>query len=357
MRLSVALAVALLPAPTAVLAQVAPATPEPSAIEITATRIERFDPRSEETRFGELTFRGGLELRSAHEAFGSLSGVDIGEVGRLVAVTDTGFWLTARPVEADGVLTGLAEIAMAPILGIDGTVDPRKSRSDAEGVRLRREDGRLAAYVAFERLNEVRRFEAGTPDAAALGAAIPTRPALARMSGISANRSIETIALAPPDSEIAGAVVVISERALDARGNIKGWITGAAEGQFSIVRGDGYDITDAAFLGDDLFILERRFSFFGGAMRIRRVWAPTIRPGATVDGPVVIEAGLGQEVDTMEGIAVRRSAAGEALITLVSDDNGSPLQRTLMLNFGWERSLPPLPRPKPAAGEAAPAAL
>jgi hypothetical protein len=35
----------------------------------------------------------------------------------------------------------------------------------------------------------------------------------------------------------------------------------------------------------------------------------------------------------MEGIAVHRSPSGETIITLVSDDNFSSLQRTLMLQF------------------------
>jgi hypothetical protein len=35
----------------------------------------------------------------------------------------------------------------------------------------------------------------------------------------------------------------------------------------------------------------------------------------------------------MEGLAVHRSAAGDVVLTLVSDDNFSPVQRTLLLQF------------------------
>jgi hypothetical protein len=35
----------------------------------------------------------------------------------------------------------------------------------------------------------------------------------------------------------------------------------------------------------------------------------------------------------MEGMALHRNANGETIITLVSDDNFSPLQRTLLLQF------------------------
>ena len=35
----------------------------------------------------------------------------------------------------------------------------------------------------------------------------------------------------------------------------------------------------------------------------------------------------------MEGLSVHRSPDGETVLTLVSDDNFSPLQRTLLLQF------------------------
>ena len=35
----------------------------------------------------------------------------------------------------------------------------------------------------------------------------------------------------------------------------------------------------------------------------------------------------------MEGLAVHRNAQGEIVLTLISDDNFSPLQRTLLLQF------------------------
>ena len=52
-----------------------------------------------------------------------------------------------------------------------------------------------------------------------------------------------------------------------------------------------------------------------------------------VDGAQLIYADLGFQIDNMEGIAVHRSVSGETILTLVSDDNFSPLQRTLLLQF------------------------
>ncbi len=86
--------------------------------------------------------------------------------------------------------------------------------------------------------------------------------------------------------------------------------------------------------GGDLLVLERKFSWTGGlAIRLRRIALTGIKPGALVDGAVLFEADLGQEIDNMEGLSVHRSAAGETVLTLISDDNFSLLQRTLLLQF------------------------
>jgi len=68
-------------------------------------------------------------------------------------------------------------------------------------------------------------------------------------------------------------------------------------------------------------------------MRIRRVPLAAIQEGAIVDGPPLVEADLAYQVDNMEGIGVHRNAQGETVLTLVSDDNFSPIQRSLLLQF------------------------
>ncbi len=61
-----------------------------------------------------------------------------------------------------------------------------------------------------------------------------------------------------------------------------------------------------------------------------------IVPGARLDGAVVAVLRPPLTVDNLEGVAVRRGAAGGTLIYLVSDDNFNPLQRTLLLLFALE---------------------
>lgn len=100
-------------------------------------------------------------------------------------------------------------------------------------------------------------------------------------------------------------------------------------------RRDGFDISDAAWLPNgDLVLLERKFSLLEGVgIRIRRIPFRTIVAGATIDGPSIFDADLGQEIDNFEGLDVHVTLDGDTVLTLVSDDNFSMIQRTLLLQF------------------------
>jgi hypothetical protein len=97
----------------------------------------------------------------------------------------------------------------------------------------------------------------------------------------------------------------------------------------------GFDITGAAALPDgDIVVLERRFRFSEGVkMRIRRIGASEIKRGALIRGEVLLEAHDNLNIDNMEAIAAHRGRSGETVITLMSDDNFNPLQRTLIMQF------------------------
>jgi hypothetical protein len=59
----------------------------------------------------------------------------------------------------------------------------------------------------------------------------------------------------------------------------------------------------------------------------------SIAPGALADGPTIFQADLGQEIDNMEGIDAHVSPEGDTVLTMISDDNFSMIQRTLLLQF------------------------
>jgi len=83
-----------------------------------------------------------------------------------------------------------------------------------------------------------------------------------------------------------------------------------------------------------MLLLERRYSPARGiALRIRRIPLADIKADTVLDGRSMIEADLAYQIDNIEGIAVHRNSAGEAIVTLVSDDNFSIIQRNLLLQF------------------------
>ena len=142
--------------------------------------------------------------------------------------------------------------------------------------------------------------------------------------------------MVPNGLPLAGTLIALSERGLDAQGNLIAFLVGGpSPGQFSVVRTDNYDISDAVLLpSGELLVLERKFSWLSGVgIRIRRIALASLAPGAVVDGPPIFEADLGHEVDNMEGIDAHRTPEGETVLTMVSDDNFSMLQRTLLLQF------------------------
>ena len=93
--------------------------------------------------------------------------------------------------------------------------------------------------------------------------------------------------------------------------------------------------TDGGFLPNgDLLLLERKFSFIDGIrMRLRRIPEAAIGKGALADGPVLMEADMNDQIDNMEGVDVWRRGDGALIVSLVSDDNQSILQRNLYLEF------------------------
>ena len=83
-----------------------------------------------------------------------------------------------------------------------------------------------------------------------------------------------------------------------------------------------------------MLLLERRYSpAWGIAMRLRRIQGDTVKVGARLDGETLLDAGMTNQIDNMEGLAVSLDGDGRTILTLVSDDNYSILQRTLILQF------------------------
>jgi hypothetical protein len=311
--------------------QIPTAAEPPIAIEIAAEPITAFYVGDSSRRqFGLLEFRGGLVLRSPYRHFGGISAIRVASNGaHFIALSDKGWWLRGRILYNGTRPIGIADAEMAPMLGPDGAPLAARGWYDTESIA---QDGGTL-YVGIERVHQIVRFDYEKDGLLARGYPIAV-PRAAR--SLPSNKGLEALVFVPQGHTLAGTLIAISERGLDKAGNIKAFLIGGpVPGSFAVKRNADYDVSDAALLpGGDLLVLERKFSWSSGLyIRIRQIALADIKAGALVDGAVLIEADLRYEIDNMEALSVHRNAGGETILTLISDDNFSMIQRTLLLQF------------------------
>jgi hypothetical protein len=287
-----------------------------------------FNPEAPDQRHaGRLTWLAGFELRSTADSFGGWSGLDLLPDGSLLAVSDLGWWMAlgARR-DGDGRLLSLGPAQVWPLLQPDGGASRSKRDNDAEALRRDRDGSWLVSFELRHRVQRYRPGANGLPDAAGP----VTGPA--DLASQPLNGGIESLAVLGD-----GRLLLLSEEGRTPAGDLKGWLRGG-DGQWSAL---AYRVTepfrpvDAALLPDgDVLVLERRFSRIGGVgSRLVRIPAAAILPGAVLDGEEVAQLAPPVTVDNFEGLAVGQAPSGATLLYLIADDNRSPLQRTLLLQF------------------------
>jgi len=306
----------------------------PTATTITAIAIDFDRDRPGRKEFGKLIFRAGLNLYAKTSQFGGYSALAIDPSGRsLLAISDAGSWLRAT-LDYDGRrLKGLSDAVVGPILGVDGKPLRDDAMRDSEGMALIGGDTRQGtALVSFERKHRIARYPF-TLDR--FGPPTGTVPLPAGAKGMVANRGIEAMASIKA-GKLKRTLLAFAEGRADKNGNLIGWLIGGpTPGGILLKRIGGFDVTDMAALPDGgVVLLERRFRFSEGIkMRIRRIAASEIRRGALIQGEVLLDANDSLNIDNMEAIAAHRAPSGETVLTLMSDDNFSALQRTLIMQF------------------------
>lgn len=287
---------------------------------------------TERTVFGKLIYISGIAMQSGNPDFGGISGLQISADGaRLLAVTDTGKWITADLLFDEGRLKGLSNTQLSPMHGENGKPLTGKHDADAEALAAA-QPGELTGplYVSFERNARILYYRKGIADAQPVR--LPMPPGL---SGTPKNGGVEAFARRPN-----GEFIALTEGMLDADGNHEGWLIEKSGPQGIRLRRTGaFTPTDMEFLpGGDLLILERRYSLLGGpGMQIRRIPADSIVPGALLDGEVLINLAAQHGIDNMEGLAAHQNAEGEIILYVASDNNFNKLQKNLLLMF----KLPP----------------
>lgn len=305
-------------------------------LRIESRPIDRFEVAApSRRRFGRLEFVGGLVLSSGFAGFGGLSGLDIAPDGRrFLAVSDETGWLSGEITYDGRVPSGIADARMGPLLGPGGRALERKRDRDAEALVIA--DGTVrdgTVLVGYERNHRIARHPVSD---GAIGPAVSFLKLPSEAARFSDNKGFEAVGILR-GGPLAGAVIAFAERYLDGDGNHSGWLWIDGEPRrLGLTNIAGFEVTDIKGLADGaILVLERRFRWTEGVrMRLRLIEAAAIKPGALLEGEVLIEADKAYEIDNMEGLAVHTGADGATVLTLISDDNFNHLlQRTVLLQF------------------------
>jgi hypothetical protein len=157
-------------------------TPETIPIRTTSVPLQALNPRRK--KVGELTFVAGFHLTSSSERFGGLSGLDVLDDGNLLAVSDQGdfVWIDLAGDAATPVAARIAAMRDEA-----GEFLRAKSEGDAEGLAVN--EG--IAFVSFERDHRVLAYDLAACGAAARGAPITLDGHSAPLASVFASARIE----------------------------------------------------------------------------------------------------------------------------------------------------------------------
>ena len=291
-------------------------------IEITATPLapETF----EGAKLDGLSFHGGWHLTSDEPNFGGLSGLAVAADDTLLAVSDNGafVWINMADQGPSG-LGAIAYMRDQKSRLLDG-----KSSADAEGLELA---GGLA-LVSFERDHRVLAFDLERCGASANGTLVARIPEAPFGAGrkIPENNGPEALALYPADELVAGLEAPDGDRAIV--GHIG---EGTADFSERLIRPAGGKLTGLDGMDGTLFALFRNYSpLLGNRIDIHahQLGNPTPQRLAALKRPF--------PVDNFEGIAATQLEDGTVRLYIISDDNFSERQRTLLMAFDLAADAP-----------------
>jgi hypothetical protein len=281
----------------------------------------------QERRVGDLIFRGGLALNDPIDGVGGFSAIRVSADGaRLLALSDRGRWFDmALAYDPRGDLAGAEVAGSGRLIDPDGRSLTRVYESDAESVAAL-PNGSLV--VAFEQDHRLWRYPGTEPPFSQPPTELKAPPGIGRARG---NQGMEAV------TELAdGRLLVIAEGLRLADDTGAAWV-GDGERWSAVGYGlnPGFEPTGAALLPDgDVIVTERRASLLGGfAARLVRLPRESLDGGARLDGREIARLERPLTVDNVEAVAVRLNGSGETLVYVVSDDNFTPFQRSLLMMF------------------------
>ncbi|HYF06873.1 MAG TPA: esterase-like activity of phytase family protein, partial [Acetobacteraceae bacterium] len=243
---------------------------------------------------------------------------------RLTAITDRARWITARLLMERERPVGITEIRIGPLRDGAGVPLPRGGHGgDSEAIARLPDGSWIIAFERWHRLRAYRRLDGP-------GTFVEAPPGIERAPR---NGGMEALAVLADGRWLVLAEQLAPEGAPEQR---MAWIGGPGRWTPLAYRpAPGFEPTDAAALPDGgALVLERRFSFLAGGFsgRIVRLSPAALRAGGVLEGAELIRLAHPLPAENWEGIAVARWQ-GRLIVAVVSDDNQSVLQRSLLLVF------------------------
>jgi hypothetical protein len=292
------------------------AVPGGSGITIKAEALPLNPADPKQDRVGDFVYAGGLRLTSAQTSrLHGLSDLDVQADGALVSVGDEGDLLRARvALDAQGRLSGLTDAKLTSLVGLDGKPLQGKDNRDSEGLALMPGGDLL---ISFERRDRIWLYpkDGGPPRA------VPT-PAVK----FPYNEGMEALAPDPgrgPDAYFAG-------------GETTGrtWsctLTSPCVEGPKVGLDVGFGLVAARRLpqGRTAWLLRAFNPITKSVIQLEITDATgNVIDMMTLRGPLT--------VDNFEGLAAVPEKDGAVRFYLISDDNFSNSQRTLLLAFDWK---------------------
>lgn len=312
------MAAALLLAACAPQSRGLPNAPVPAgpAIRVAAEPVGEMADGAAPRAANNFAYAGGLVLGSPDTSrFHGLSDLEVAADGRLVAVTDAGDLVKGRLVlDSEDRLAGVSDVTLEPLLDPQGRpISGRKSDSDAEGLAIWPNGDLL---VSFEHNHRIWLYPATGG---------PPRAVPSPQAAFPDNGGMEALALDPasgPDAYLAGR-----------EDNRDTWVCRLSGGCLPgpRVQGDGAGALVAARAlpgGRWAFLLRDYAPLVGNT-----IWLVIAdRNGRALDTHEIRKPAT---VDNFEALGALPRPDGTVRFYLLSDDNFSTGQRTLLMAFDW----------------------
>ncbi|WP_031479290.1 esterase-like activity of phytase family protein [Maridesulfovibrio frigidus] len=277
----------------------------------------------------QLKYMGAIVIDGSHPAFGGFSDLIVSDNrDSFLTITDMGFWLRGKLLYSKkGHLIGVSpEGDLGQLLNLKGETFSIKYNADAEALTRAPGSGYL---VAYERVHRINHYNSGKElDLSGSPTQVSTPHGMDKLPN---NGGVESLLLLPD-----GRLLVIAEGDENFESN-----------SFAAVKNDGEWInleyervpdfrpTSAANLPNGKILTLERSYTGPGSLQIRLCVINNIslKSGSKIIPKELLRIPDSLPLDNYEGLDIVTTKNGGTFIYIISDDNFSPLQKTILMMF------------------------